>query len=250
VDILAGQDLTFVLLFAALAIEAMRRDWDFAAGLLLSICAIKIHLFALVPIPFLLHRRWRVLQGGAVGGLVLLGVSFASDGGDWPKRYLALLANPELHPRAEPMPTLRGLVCAFTSAELPWLMAALSLAVVLAVINVGYRSNLEFGLAFALVGGLLVGYHAYLQDCTILLLAFVLVLEHSRWVPLRGATVLALTPLPFVCLVAGKPWNALVPIMLLTLLALAVVRPAERSFQRSAFSLKCRQRQGWLIADR
>jgi hypothetical protein len=158
---------------------------------------------------------------------VLLGASFASDGGDWPKRYLALLLNPELHPGAEHMPTLRGLVYAFTSADIPWLIAALSLLVLLAVIIVGSRSNLEFGLAFALVGGLLVGYHAYLQDCTLLLLVFVLVLEHSRWVPLRGATALALTPLPFLLLVAGSPWNAVVPLMLLGLLALAVVRPGR-----------------------
>jgi hypothetical protein len=225
-NILTGQDLAFVLLAAALAIGAMRRNWDYAAGLLLSLCAIKIHLFALVPVVLLIHRRWRVLQGGAAGGLVLLSVSFISDGGDWPKRYLALISNPELHPGAEHMPTLRGLVYAFTGAEAPGAVAALSLVVLLAVIHIGRRGNLEFGLAFALVGGLLICYHAYLQDCTILLLVFVLVLEHSRWVPLRGATALALTPPLFLLLVAGKPWNAAVPLALLTLLVLAGIRPA------------------------
>lgn len=225
-NILTGQDLAFVLLAAAIAIEAMRRQQDFAAGLLLSLCAIKIHLFALVPIVLVLHRRWGVLQGGSVGGLVLCTVSFLSDGRDWAQRYLALLSNPELHPGAEHMPTLRGLVYAFTASELPWVVVVLSFVVALAVVHIGRRSNLEFGLAFALVGGLLVGYHAYLQDCTILLLVFVLVLEHSGSVWLRGATALALTPPVFLFLTAGKPWNAFVPLALLALLTTAVIRPA------------------------
>jgi hypothetical protein len=223
--ILAGQDLAFPLLAAALAVQAMRRNRDFAAGLLLALCAIKIHLFAPVPLVLLVHRRWRVLQGGAVGGLVLLAASFVSDGWDWPQRYLSLLTNPELHPSAGLMPTLRGLVYAFTGREVPWAIAAGSLAVLVAVVHIARRGKLEFGLAFALVGGLLAGYHAYLQDCVILLLVFVLVLEHSRWAPLRAATALALTPPVFLLLMMGRPWNAVVPLLLLALLALAAVSP-------------------------
>jgi Glycosyltransferase family 87 len=228
-NLLTGQDLAFVLLAAALAVEAMRRNRSFAAGLLFSVCAIKVHLFVLVPLVLLLHRRWAVLIGGMVGGLAVFCASFLSDGVDWPKRYLALLSNPELHPGAEHMPTLRGLVHAFTSSEAPWITAILSFAIVLAVIHIGRRSNLEFGLAAALLAGLLIGYHAYLQDCTVLLLVFVLVLEHSQWVPLRAATGLVLMPPLFLFLTAGKPWNAVVPLAFLTLLAMAAVHPAPRA---------------------
>jgi hypothetical protein len=220
-NLLTGQDLAFALLAAALAIEAMRRGHDYTAGLLFSLCAIKPHLFVLVPVVLLIHRKWRVLRGGIAGGSLLLCVSFLVDGIDWPARYLAMLANPELHPGAEHMPTLRGLLAAFANGEFPWVMAFLAVAVVAVVAYIGRRPNLEFGLAFALVGGLLIGYHAYLQDCVLLLLVFVLVTEHSRWAPLRGATAIALTPPLFLFLAAGRPWNALVPIMMLVLLALA-----------------------------
>jgi hypothetical protein len=226
-NFLTGQDLAFAVLAAALAIEAMRRNQDFAAGLLLSLCAIKIHLFSMTPLVLLIHRRWSVLGGGATGGAVLLAASFLSDGLDWPRRYLGLLANPELHPGPEHMPTLRGLIFALSGREIPMLEIALSLVVIAALILLARRSSLEFGLAFAIVSGLLVGYHAYLQDCMILLLTFVLVLEHSRWPPLRAATALALTPPVFLFLTAGQPYNAVVPLVLLLLLALANIRPAS-----------------------
>ncbi len=225
--LLTGQDLMFALLAAALSIESMRRGKDFAAGLLLSICAIKIHLFALTPIPLLFHRRWNVLAGGTAGGAVLLVTSFLSDGWDWPQRYLKLLSNPDLHPGAEHMPTLRGLVFSLTGQEPAWLLTVLSVCVALLVALLAFRASLDLGLAYSLIGGLLIGYHAYLQDCAILLLPFVLVLQNTKWVPLRGAMALALTPPLYLFLMAGQPYSAVVPIALIALLILASFRPAE-----------------------
>jgi len=157
----------------------------------------------------------------------LLATSFLVDGLDWPRRYLALLSNPELHPGPEHMPTLRGLVYALTGAENSLMLIGLSAVVVVALIVVARRSDLEFAFAFALIGGLLIGYHAYLQDCMILLLVFVLVLEHSRWPVLRGILAIALTPPIFMCLLSGTPFNAAVPLTLLLLLTLGTVHPAE-----------------------
>ena len=226
VTILTGQDVGLALLAAAVAIEALRRKRDFTAGLLFAFCAIKIHLFVLVPVVLLIHRRWRVVNGGLAGGIALLGLSFLSDGLDWPSRYLALLSNPELHPGAEHMPTFRGLVNAFSVYDFPWVIMALSVVVLLSVVYIARRNNLEFSLAFALVGSLLVAYHAYLQDCAILLLVFVLVMEHSRFAALREATAIAVTPPLFFFLLSGKPWNAVVPLALLGLLSIAVIHSA------------------------
>jgi hypothetical protein len=53
------------------------------------------------------------------------------------------------------------------------------------------------------------------------------VLEHSRSVLLRAATGLALTPPLFLLLMAGKPWNVVVPLALLALVALAITYPTN-----------------------
>ena len=226
-DIFNGQDVAFVLLAAALAVEAMRRKWDFAAGLLLSFCAVKFHLFLCVPIVLLLHRRWKVLNGGIAGGLLLIGVSFFSDGVDWPKRYLQILLSPGLNPRPDLMPNLHGLVFSLSSSESGWLLAVLSLAVLAAVIYIALHNALEFSFAFALVGSLLISYHAYFQDCTLLMLVFVLVLKHSRSVLLRSWVAIAFICPTLVFFVPHAPWTAAVPLALLALLPIGVFRPAH-----------------------
>jgi hypothetical protein len=126
------------------------------------------------------------------------------------------------------MPTLRGLAVAITGAESRALLIGLSIVVVLALIWIACRSTLEYGLAFALLGGLLIGYHAYVQDCMILLMTFVLVLQHSRWPPVRAAVALAITPPIYLCLMAGKPWNGIAPLVLLICLMLAALGTAQR----------------------
>ena len=105
------------------------------------------------------------------------------------------------------MPTLRGLLFGLGGTDVPAVMMALSTLVIAGVVFVAWKSDLEFGLAFALVGGLLIGYHAYMHDCMVLLLAYVLVMERSKWVPLRAAVALALTPPLYLFLMEGKPWN-------------------------------------------
>jgi hypothetical protein len=73
------------------------------------------------------------------------------------------------------------------------------------------------------------GYHAALSDCMILLMTFVLVLEHSRFAPLRGTVAFAITPPVFFCLMEGRPWNAVVPVALMITMGLAAINPDLRS---------------------
>ena len=58
-----------------LALLWMTRGRDFAAGLLLALCSIKFHMFLLLPLVLLIHRRWAVLRGGLVGGAILLAIA-------------------------------------------------------------------------------------------------------------------------------------------------------------------------------
>jgi hypothetical protein len=222
----AGQDITFVLLAAALAIEAMRRDRDVLAGLLFALCSVKVHLFLLLPVALLLHKRWRVLGGGVLGGVTFMTASFVTDGLDWPVRYVRMLANPKTHPGADVTPSLRSLVYAFTASENLVTEIVLSLAVAAMVIVIAKRSSLELAIGFSLIGGLLVSYHAFIHDCLILLLPMALILEHSKWPPLRASMALTIMPPLFFCLMAGHPWSALLPLALMIILVLAAVRPA------------------------
>jgi len=223
-NLLEGQDVPLVLAAAAGGIHFMRKGRDGLAGLIFSLCAIKFHLFALLPIVLLIHRRWSVLRGGLAGGLVLTAISFLSDGWDWPQRYLKLLANTELHPRAETMPTLRGLLSAAIGGEAPVLLTILSVGVGALVAYLAWKNRqIELAIAFSIVGGLLVAYHAYLQDCTLLLLAMALVLTHSKSTPIRATAGFAVTPPPYLCLLAGRPYNAAVPLVLLGVLGVAAL---------------------------
>lgn len=222
-----GQDVTFALLAAALSIVAMRKNHDILAGLLLAFCAIKVHLFALTPIVLLINRRWKVLEGGFIGGSILMAASCWRDGWDWPLRYMRLLENPELHPGPDVMPTLHGLIYGAIGRESLPLEIVLSVAVVLMLIVITRQSSLEFAMACALIGGLLVGYHAYLHDCVLLLLPLVLILEQSDWPPLRVLIVLTISPPVFIALMSGRPWNMALPMLLILLLALACTRPAK-----------------------
>jgi hypothetical protein len=228
-NFLNGQDVTLVLLLAAGSILAIRHEHDFVAGLLLSLCAIKGHLFVLTPLVFLIHRRWMVLSGGAFGGAVLAVMSFLSDGPDWPRRYLTLLSNPELHPNPSSMPNLRGLVFGLTGEEYPAMYWMLTVIVVVGVVWLAWKiRDLEMAFAMSMVAGLLVGYHAYLQDA-VLLLPFAIVIAKSKVVLLRVLMALAILPPIYICLLMGRPWNVAVPLMLITVLGVAALsRTAPR----------------------
>lgn len=229
-NFLNGQDVTLVLLLAAGSILAIRHDHDFIAGMLLSLCAIKGHLFVLTPLVFLIHRRWMVLAGGAAGGVVLTAMSFLTDGRDWPRRYLALLANPELHPNPASMPNLRGLVFGITGADYPAMYWALTILIVALVVWLAWRmADLEMAFAMSIIAGLLVGYHAYLQDAVLLLLPFAIVIAKSKMVSLRVLIALAILPPIYICLMMGRPWNIAVPVMLMAVLGVAATseKPAQ-----------------------
>ena len=223
-NFLNGQDVTLVLLLAAGSILAIRLEHDFIAGLLLSLCAIKGHLFVVTPLVFLIYRRWMVLAGGAAGGVVLTALSFLTDGGDWPRRYLTLLANPELHPNPSSMPNLRGLIFGLTGHEYPAVYWLLTILVVAVTVWLAWKiQDLEMAFGMSLVAGLLAGYHAYLQDALLLLLPFAIVIAKSKVVSLRVLIALAILPPIYICLLMGRPYNVAAPLMFLAVLGTAAV---------------------------
>lgn len=105
-----GQDTLLVLFAIGLVYRSLGLRRDLKAGLLLSLCVVKFHLFV-TAVPFGLARRlWGFLAGGGTGVAMALALSFAVQGWDWPFRFVDLQRMPVADPYAERMPTLHGLL--------------------------------------------------------------------------------------------------------------------------------------------
>jgi hypothetical protein len=189
-----GQDAPFLLLLLALWQRLERADRPVWAGLALSLCAFKFHLFLLLPLALIRHRRWAVARGVALGALGLYILSAAAAGWDWPARYARVLANPVIHPCARIMPNLHGLLTGVGSTDFE---IALSVLVALAAAAVVWRSGYLEGIAAALAGGLLISYHAYVADAVILIPAVLIVAGSARGRALVYAAVLLASPVPW-----------------------------------------------------
>src|SRR5271168_1497736 len=82
--LLNGQDITLVVFLMGAALLLMRKERDLAAGVGLSLCAIMFLLFLLLPLALVVRGKWRVLGGGALGGVGLMAISFLVAGWHWP----------------------------------------------------------------------------------------------------------------------------------------------------------------------
>jgi hypothetical protein len=203
ISFLNGQDTPFLLLWIALALYWQGKGRPFLAGLAFALCAAKFHLFLLLPLLLFGQRRWRMAAGLAAGAAVLLAVSFAVAGAAWPLEYFATLTDGRVHPAAQSMPNLHGMFAGLQHATLLEILAGA--AVVLGAWHVVRRSSFEIGLAAVLSGSLLLSYHAYRADCTVLLPAGLLVLAAN---PSRAARVLGtllLTPVLYMAMRGAWP---------------------------------------------
>jgi hypothetical protein len=211
-----GQDVLYLLLFCSLSLYFAERGWDVAAGLILALCAIKAHLFVLVPLAVILKMRWRILAGGTLGA-VILGLAGLAGGLAVQLELLKQLRNPQHSPYPDIMPNLRSLTGDHNS-----LFIVLAIAVYLTVGYLIYQStSYEAAFGWALVGGVLGSFHAYVQDCLLLLLAFVLVHDELSK-PAKALFYLVSAPFIYVALLAGHPYSGVFPAVVMMILALQV----------------------------
>jgi hypothetical protein len=198
-----AQDVSFLLLWIALSVYLMRQERPYCAGLVFALCAAKYHLFVLLPLWIVAYRLWKFAAGFLTGGGVLLALSFATAGWGWPVQYAGLLLQPFDGPTVSIMPTLRG-VFAGVPHEFLWELLG-SACVAAAVCLVLRRSGIEQGLAAVLAGGLLVGHHAYVADCAVLIPALLIVLSSTtlRWQ--RWNALFLLTPPATLLMFLGSP---------------------------------------------
>jgi hypothetical protein len=214
-----GQDTPLLIAILGGAILLTRRNKDFLAGLLLSLCAIKFHLFLFLPILLLVKKRWRVLGGGAAGIAMLTVFGTLVDGTDSLRQYVAVLRDPWINPSATGMPNVHGLV-AILHGDARMEMLLIGMVLVLFLWTTQRTENYEFLFAAALVCGLLVSFHSGVADDVVLLPAFVMAVGTCASEPLRATAALILTPVPYFMTLAGAPYSAALPIALLLLLAM------------------------------
>ena len=230
IGLVIGQDPVLVLFFMSLGCRLLvSGKSDFWAGVAFSICASKFHLVALLPVALVAQSRWKALLGGAAGGAVILGTSFALEGPDWPGRFLALTRLQVFDPALQRMPNLRELL-SFTGAGFP-VEVALSLLAVAVIFLLCRRLPLPYAMSLALAGGLLISHHAYLYDCVLLLPAILLVLDEPFPAWLRTWARLLLTPMPYILLMTDiqLPGNLAITGFTIALLATLVHRLRQPS---------------------
>lgn len=210
-----GQDTPALTGILALAYLLMRRGPDVVAGAVLSLCAIKFHMFLLLPVVLLIHRRWQVLKGGLIGGLILLATSFLSEGARWPGEYARLLLSSELDPCISCMPNVRGLA----EENVPIFLAG-SVAVLVVFALIARVASFDVLFATSVLAGFLLSGHAFLHDAVILLFPLAVLIPALAFKPLHAAFTIAVSPLPYLLMLAGRPYSLIGPLMFLLVLVL------------------------------
>lgn len=265
-NFIGGQDVTLTLLFATLSLHAFRRGRPFLSGLLLAICAIKFHIFVLIPLAVILCRQWRVLYGALTGGAFLTAISFAV-APDWLSKYPQAASNPDMNQFPQQMTAFRSVLWDLQLDTTLANVAAGLLIALLVAAAIYWSAGYERAFAIALLGGLLVCYHAYMHDSVLLLIPFAILsvkreqpapavtgFEIPRGVrpqaPVKSAAesslpvtsaqcarilwIAALLPPLYMTLMAPVPFNTLVALTMLLLLTLAAKEAYDRRNRAAA----------------
>ena len=226
VAVIQGQDsilLLFVLtLFFVRSIE--RRE--FWAGFVLAMGMFKFVLVLPIALSLVIERRWRAMIGFFAGFTALVFAGIAIDGVDGCMAYLRVLAGysksaPEKAGTESIMPNLRGFVHVIGSGFAPerWLMVVtivISLALFI-LVNWWFlrRGNTALRVASQVVLAMIISYHLYPHDASILILPLLLLLYWCICWGVRASltvVVMCIAVLAYVCPLA-LPLNWSMPLV-------------------------------------
>ena len=198
VALVQGQASIRLLLFCCAAWHELKRGRDFNTGLLLALALFKMQVAIPLTVLLIIWRGFRLLAGFAAGIVIVLAVSLWLVGlrgvealgrllvgstlitGESASAQLATAQYPEV------MPNLRGLLYGCGGRHLPhsWLLTVtLALSAVL-LLWIAYllrgEQDKATGFALATIGALLLSYHLYIHDLTLLLLPIALLAGQAR----------------------------------------------------------------------
>jgi len=208
--LLLGQVVIAVAAVVSISWWLLRHDRPLAAGLVLSLIAIKPQLALLLPFTLLVAGQSRAFLGWAAGSLVMLGAALATIGIGGLETYAILLAGSAHYLGAmmvHPQLTLPGLLGSSSAAAL---VQVLVIAITLGLVWRRRGSGLEFPFAAGVCASLLIASFLHAQDVGVLLPAAWLWLRTAprgaeRVLGLTGflASLLLTTPLPLMLVLAG-----------------------------------------------
>src|SRR3989441_3199457 len=208
--LLLGQVVIVVAAGVSISWWLARHNRPVAAGLVLSLIAIKPQLALMLPVTLLVAGQSRVFLGWAAGSLVMLGAALATIGVSGLEMYAILLAG-SAHilgaMMVYPQLTLPGLLGGGSSAGL---VQGLVIAITLGLVWRRRGSGLEFPFPAGLCAPFLVASFLHPQDVAVLLPAAWLWLRTAppgaqRGLGLTGfvAALVLTTPLPLLLVLAG-----------------------------------------------
>lgn len=193
VALMHGQDVIWVLFCYVAAYVALSHRNDFKAGAWLGLGLCKFHLILPFIFAFLAQNRRKVLAGFFLTALILTVVGFAVVGVRtaldyplyvWRAEHNAQYAWATDHSNN---PNLRGLIVYFLPGGMPRLSTAIVIGIsVCVLLSAAYiwkqlRSwgpeGDKLGFAVNVIATVLVSYHTWVQDLSLLLLPVVIVLD-------------------------------------------------------------------------
>lgn len=263
IALLQGQDIIVLLLLFTLAFVALKKKADFGAGCYLGLGLFRFHYVLPFMLILLLKKKCRAILGFVSVALILAAISVALVGwkaaADYPGYVLHVEQTMAQRKTAVPtgMPNLRGLLDLLihpgTSKILRvGVLAAISLALIFFGSSKWKANNTaSFNLGFALcvIVTVLVGYHAFAYDLSLLMLPVALVTNHifdkhmildwRRWALIGPILLLFLTPLQMLLALRSGRYSLMALVLLFWVWGIAreispvgrirEVKPAEQA---------------------
>lgn len=190
IALLMGQLSILLLLLYCACFVYLRRNRNLAAGLILSLALIKFQIALPIALLFLLWRQWKFIAGFIAGSALLTALSIFLIGRAAFLAYLHSLYSmtstvtadraTQLHFAILPhqMPNLYGLLFTLTrGASWPHILPQI-LILVLSLALFLWTALQRPSLPLALLTAILVSYHLFFYDLTLLLLPLALVADH------------------------------------------------------------------------
>jgi Glycosyltransferase family 87 len=188
-----GQVSILLLLLYCACFSAIQSSKPILAGIFLSLALIKFQVALPIALLFLLWRQWRFLTGFLTGAAALTLLSILITGPRAFEAYgrsLFFMSHAASNPAGEAkygmfpaqMPNLYGFFHTLSGGA-PW---GVALTILCSLLVLFWAARQQPSLTLALLAAILISYHLYLYDLTLLLLPMTLVFNQNVDSLLRG----------------------------------------------------------------